>query len=407
MRARLGFSIATAVDPDVLIIDEVLGTGDAVFRAKSKQRIIELTKAAKGIVLVTHDMTWVTEFCNRALLLDHGHVIMVGAPADVVKLHEERPSRPGSRARRTSPQAGRGRGNAPGPAATFRPSCPERTTLRLPIGVGSPRSSPAGSPAYDDPAKGRFVADQVDALAASGAVRPSVLTFDPARCIRRRVVQGPAGVGRLRGGAGGAAAADPLFVSRVAGPASVGRRSPPDDPRGVDACRGEGATRPSTARRCSRRSSTPRGGGRGRGVVHAHTAYPTGGGDRPADRLGWPLFVTEHARSSSDSSPTRQIREQYAAVVAVPPGSSREHDARRRAPGRAPGARRPDRGPAERRPDGALLVAPLSSVGPMSCCSSGTGRRPRGSRTCSGHGRGPHPAPVDPPPPRGSTADAE
>ena len=48
MRARLGFSIATAVDPDVLIIDEVLATGDAVFRAKSKQRIIELTKAREG-----------------------------------------------------------------------------------------------------------------------------------------------------------------------------------------------------------------------------------------------------------------------------------------------------------------------------------------------------------------------
>jgi ABC-2 type transport system ATP-binding protein len=90
MRARLGFSIATAVDPDVLLIDEVLGTGDAVFRAKSKQRIIDLTGAAKGIVLVTHDMSWVTEFCNRALLLDHGHVIMEGPPADVVALHEER-----------------------------------------------------------------------------------------------------------------------------------------------------------------------------------------------------------------------------------------------------------------------------------------------------------------------------
>jgi ABC-2 type transport system ATP-binding protein len=90
MRARLGFSIATAVDPDVLIIDEVLSTGDAVFRAKSKQRIIELTKAAKGIVLVTHDMNWVTEFCNRAMLLDKGHVILEGNPADVVKLHEER-----------------------------------------------------------------------------------------------------------------------------------------------------------------------------------------------------------------------------------------------------------------------------------------------------------------------------
>ena len=92
MRARLGFSIATAVDPDVLIIDEVLSTGDAVFRAK-QQRIMELVKAAKGIVLVTHDMQWVTEFCNRAMLLDHGHVIMEGPPADVVKLHEERSER--------------------------------------------------------------------------------------------------------------------------------------------------------------------------------------------------------------------------------------------------------------------------------------------------------------------------
>jgi ABC-2 type transport system ATP-binding protein len=93
MRARLGFAIATAVDPDVLLIDEVLGTGDAVFRAKSKERIKELTKAAKGIVLVTHDMHWVTEFCNRAMLLEGGHVILEGNPAEVVKLHEERSER--------------------------------------------------------------------------------------------------------------------------------------------------------------------------------------------------------------------------------------------------------------------------------------------------------------------------
>jgi ABC-type polysaccharide/polyol phosphate transport system ATPase subunit len=90
MRARLGFAIATSTDPDVLLIDEVLATGDAVFRSKSKERIIELTKAAKGIVLVTHDMNWVTDFCNRALLLDHGRVIYEGPPADAVALHEER-----------------------------------------------------------------------------------------------------------------------------------------------------------------------------------------------------------------------------------------------------------------------------------------------------------------------------
>lgn len=93
MRARLGFSIATAVDPDVLIIDEVLATGDAVFREKSKRRIMDLTRAAKGIVIVTHDMAWVREFCNRALLLDKGAIVAVGDPDEMATLHEERSAR--------------------------------------------------------------------------------------------------------------------------------------------------------------------------------------------------------------------------------------------------------------------------------------------------------------------------
>ena len=93
MRARLGFAIATSVDPDILLLDEVLATGDATFRAKSKQRVIELVRAAKGIVLVTHDMTWVTEYCNRALLLERGAVIVEGDPAEVVAVHQERSAR--------------------------------------------------------------------------------------------------------------------------------------------------------------------------------------------------------------------------------------------------------------------------------------------------------------------------
>ncbi len=84
MRARLGFSIATSVDPDVLLLDEVLATGDQVFREKSKARVLELVRAAKAIVLVTHDMGWVTEYCNRAILLEHGRVVAEGDPADVV-----------------------------------------------------------------------------------------------------------------------------------------------------------------------------------------------------------------------------------------------------------------------------------------------------------------------------------
>ena len=93
MRARLGFSIATAVDPDILLVDEVLSTGDEVFRQKSKARIAEMVKAAKAIVLVTHDLEWVTEFCNRALLLDHGEIVREGEPADLVDLYKERAAR--------------------------------------------------------------------------------------------------------------------------------------------------------------------------------------------------------------------------------------------------------------------------------------------------------------------------
>ncbi len=93
MRARLGFSIATAVEPDVLLLDEVLATGDEVFREKSKKRVLELVRGARAIVLVTHDMKWVSEFCNRAMLLEGGRVFAAGDPADVVALHMERSQR--------------------------------------------------------------------------------------------------------------------------------------------------------------------------------------------------------------------------------------------------------------------------------------------------------------------------
>lgn len=90
MNARLGFSIATAVQPDVLLLDEVIGTGDATFKSKSRQRVVELMGAAKAIVLVTHDMSWVLDFCNRAILLERGNAVAAGDPTTVVALHEER-----------------------------------------------------------------------------------------------------------------------------------------------------------------------------------------------------------------------------------------------------------------------------------------------------------------------------
>jgi len=90
MRARLGFAIATSVEPDILLLDEVLSTGDAAFREKSKQRVGELVEEAKAIVLVTHDMNWVTEYCNRAMLIEQGGIIVEGEPEEVVATHQER-----------------------------------------------------------------------------------------------------------------------------------------------------------------------------------------------------------------------------------------------------------------------------------------------------------------------------
>jgi ABC-type polysaccharide/polyol phosphate transport system ATPase subunit len=106
MRARLGFAIATAVDPDILLLDEVLATGDANFRAKSKARVIELVRAAKGVVLVTHDMEWVREYCNRAVLLEKGRIVLEGAPEEVVELHLRRTAEAAEARRAAAREAG-------------------------------------------------------------------------------------------------------------------------------------------------------------------------------------------------------------------------------------------------------------------------------------------------------------
>jgi ABC-type polysaccharide/polyol phosphate transport system ATPase subunit len=84
MRARLGFAVATAVEPEVLLIDEVLSTGDVTFRARSRERIDELVHGAHAAVIVTHDLEYVVDACTRAIWLDHGAVAASGDPRAVV-----------------------------------------------------------------------------------------------------------------------------------------------------------------------------------------------------------------------------------------------------------------------------------------------------------------------------------
>jgi ABC-type polysaccharide/polyol phosphate transport system ATPase subunit len=106
MRARLGFAIATSVDPDILLLDEVLATGDANFRAKSKERVLGLVSGAKAVVLVTHDMNWVKEYCNRAVLIASGQVVIEGEPEEVVAAHREQTEQQKARKAEAARKAG-------------------------------------------------------------------------------------------------------------------------------------------------------------------------------------------------------------------------------------------------------------------------------------------------------------
>jgi ABC-2 type transport system ATP-binding protein len=89
MRARVGFAIATSVDPDILLLDEVLQTGDNTFKNKSRRRIVEVLQTAKAVVMVTHDMSWITAFCTRAILMDKGKIVADGDPEEIADMHEQ------------------------------------------------------------------------------------------------------------------------------------------------------------------------------------------------------------------------------------------------------------------------------------------------------------------------------
>ncbi len=83
MQVRLAFSIATEVEPDVLLIDEALGVGDAAFVAKAKARMFQLFQRSNVVVVVSHDLGALREMCTRGLWMDQGRIVADG-PIDVV-----------------------------------------------------------------------------------------------------------------------------------------------------------------------------------------------------------------------------------------------------------------------------------------------------------------------------------
>jgi teichoic acid transport system ATP-binding protein len=84
MRARLLFAIATAVIPDILVIDEALAVGDEAFRLKSKERIAGLRAQAGTVFLVSHALDTIAESCSRVIWLERGRIIADGDPDDIV-----------------------------------------------------------------------------------------------------------------------------------------------------------------------------------------------------------------------------------------------------------------------------------------------------------------------------------
>lgn len=85
MRARLGFSVASHLEPEVLILDEALNTGDAKFSRKAAEKMKELVQRAKMVIIVTHSLRFAQRNCDRLMWLDKGKVKEIGEPKDIVK----------------------------------------------------------------------------------------------------------------------------------------------------------------------------------------------------------------------------------------------------------------------------------------------------------------------------------
>ncbi len=88
MKARLGFSVATVVEPEILILDEVLSVGDARFRRKCEKRLKGMFDKGVTVLFVSHSTQQVLRMCNRGILLEGGRLIAKGAAKDVVSFYE-------------------------------------------------------------------------------------------------------------------------------------------------------------------------------------------------------------------------------------------------------------------------------------------------------------------------------
>lgn len=89
MRARLGFAIATIADPEILILDEVLSVGDAKFKKKSEQKIMEMFDRGVTVLFVSHSLEQVQRLCNKAIILEQGRLVADGEVNEVAEVYKK------------------------------------------------------------------------------------------------------------------------------------------------------------------------------------------------------------------------------------------------------------------------------------------------------------------------------
>tara|TARA_B110000459_G_scaffold21305_1_gene20514 strand:- start:8317 stop:9054 length:738 start_codon:yes stop_codon:yes gene_type:complete len=89
MKARLGISVATAVKPDILLIDEVLGVGDPGFKKRSQQRIRDMMDDSNTVILVSHSFSLLKDICSRMIMMEKGKMKIVGTPDEVIAAYHE------------------------------------------------------------------------------------------------------------------------------------------------------------------------------------------------------------------------------------------------------------------------------------------------------------------------------
>jgi ABC-2 type transport system ATP-binding protein len=89
MYVRLGFAVAVNLDPDVLLVDEVLAVGDELFQAKCLSRIKQFQAEGRTIVFVTHDAATVRQVCDRAIVINHAELVLDGSPGDAIRVFRE------------------------------------------------------------------------------------------------------------------------------------------------------------------------------------------------------------------------------------------------------------------------------------------------------------------------------